>query len=521
MFEIKVRENESFETNKNCIVLVHEKWNDYWRYETLYRFFYYDENGAKYDFGEVKIASVNNLNKIPTVITEKLSDEFISLGQSEIYYKNILSKINDLPCNPLYILNDIAKNLDLFDKYRKLDVVTDSLMRGISSNVVTSQFHRIANGGAVLTPYNFAYVFHEDSKDSTSDENRLTFDVKINSLPPTNIHVLIGRNGVGKTRIFNHMVSEFLNKTAKDGYFESNNEILYDPHKLFPNLIYMSYSAFDNMTYVENQNSDGDVKYTYLGLRKKIDDGTDENTKFVTKSLDDLSEEFCESINNCKVSILKKQHLLEALEKLESDPVFKNAEITNLIKKYNMTSKDDNDKVDINLKNIFKRLSTGHMIILLTITKLVETLEEKSLVLLDEPETHLHPPLLASFIRCLSSLVIKRNAVAMIATHSPVILQEIPKSCAWILRRSGSICNISRPRLETFGESYSNLVEDVFGLELEQSGFHQLLKDQVRKISTYERLREKFEHQLGSDADIIARTLYIQKENKKGNSNEN
>lgn len=39
---------------------------------------------------------------------------------------------------------------------------------------------------------------------------------------------------------------------------------------------------------------------------------------------------------------------------------------------------------------------------LLSITKLVEFVEERSLVLMDEPEAHLHLPLLSAFVRALS-----------------------------------------------------------------------------------------------------------------------
>ena len=38
---------------------------------------------------------------------------------------------------------------------------------------------------------------------------------------------------------------------------------------------------------------------------------------------------------------------------------------------------------------IFKDLSSGHKIVLLTLTRLVEKVEEKTLVLIDEPEAHL------------------------------------------------------------------------------------------------------------------------------------
>ncbi|MEU7116165.1 AAA family ATPase [Streptomyces sp. NPDC046182] len=49
------------------------------------------------------------------------------------------------------------------------------------------------------------------------------------------------------------------------------------------------------------------------------------------------------------------------------------------------------------LKSIFLELSSGHAIVLLTVAKLVQVVAEQSIVLIDEPEAHLHPPLLASF----------------------------------------------------------------------------------------------------------------------------
>ncbi len=115
---------------------------------------------------------------------------------------------------------------------------------------------------------------------------------------------------------------------------------------------------------------------------------------------------------------------------------------------------------------LFRRLSSGHKIVLLTITRLVETVVERTIVLLDEPEAHLHTHLLAAFIRALSDLLIQQNGVAIIATHSPVVLQEVPKSCVWKLRRSGSVSKAERPEYETFGENVGILTREVFGLEV-------------------------------------------------------
>ena len=105
---------------------------------------------------------------------------------------------------------------------------------------------------------------------------------------------------------------------------------------------------------------------------------------------------------------------------------------------------------------------------LLSVTKLVGTVEEKTLVLIDEPESHLHPPLLSAFIRVVSDLLINRNGVAIIATHSPVVLQEVSKSCVWIVGRRGSSCSADRPEVETFAENVGTLTREVFGLEVQK-----------------------------------------------------
>ncbi len=105
---------------------------------------------------------------------------------------------------------------------------------------------------------------------------------------------------------------------------------------------------------------------------------------------------------------------------------------------------------------------------------------KKNFVLIDEPEIHLHPPLLSAFIRTLSDLLDNRNGVAIIATHSPVVLQEIPKSCVLKIERTGKITEAFRPNIETFGENVGVLTREVFGLEVLNSGFYDLLTKKSR-----------------------------------------
>lgn len=75
----------------------------------------------------------------------------------------------------------------------------------------------------------------------------------------------------------------------------------------------------------------------------------------------------------------------QALKTLEADPLFEEANVSSIADE----TLEDWSQV---ARKLFKRLSSGHSVVILTISRLVgELVEEKSLVLIDEPEGHLHP----------------------------------------------------------------------------------------------------------------------------------
>lgn len=166
------------------------------------------------------------------------------------------------------------------------------------------------------------------------------------------------------------------------------------------------------------------------------------------------------------------------------------------------------------------RMSSGHASVLLIITQLVAKVEEKTLVLLDEPESHLHPPLLSAFVRALSDLLENRNGVAIIATHSPVVLQEIPRSCVWKIERTGKVTNPYRPNIETFGENVGVLTREVFSLEVIKSGFHKLLTEIVATGKSYDDIVSEFGNQLGTEAKILLKTLVRIRDDRDGGNSQ-
>lgn len=157
---------------------------------------------------------------------------------------------------------------------------------------------------------------------------------------------------------------------------------------------------------------------------------------------------------------------------------------------------------------IFRRASSGNKIVLLCLTKLVELVAERTLVLIDEPKAHLHLPLQAAFIRALSDLLAKRNGVAIVATHSPVMLQEVPTNCVWMMFRDGSNVEYVRPQLETFAENVGVLTREVFRFEVTDSGYHTLLRDAVERSSSFEEVLSSFDDQVGAEGRALARVLW-------------
>ncbi|WP_343240030.1 ATP-binding protein [Streptomyces sp. SID12488] len=497
----------------SCSYLVMDNWDDWFRYSTLYHLYYCDERGDVEQIGQVKIGQFNMATDqrapdLPTTF-EQLSDDFFSLGQDDSYYRS-LNKLGDSVRDEiLRALHDVALDGDLFVRSLSEDVTGTSLLRSVTPTTVEGQFRRLATGGARLSRYEFTYTLPPDPQ-AEGDPVSLGFEVEPDSEPPTNIHVLIGRNGVGKTHLLNHMARALADDraTAEEvGTFEVDASDT--SGKTFANLVSVTFSAFDPFEPISTpRNRATGLQYTYIGLKRIRTSLTDKPQP--PKDPSAFAREFSTSVKVC-VKGARFARWRRALQMLEADPIFSDARVADLA-----DSAANESELSGRALLLFRNLSSGHKIVLLTITRLVESVEERSLVLLDEPEAHLHPPLLGAFIRALSDLLINRNGVAIIATHSPVVLQEVPQQCAYKLRRSGRQMVVDRPEIETFGENVGVLTREAFGLEVTRSGFHRLLGEAIVSNSSYEDIIERFGGQLGGEAKGIVRGLIAARDAEDG-----
>ncbi|RQR63433.1 ATP-binding protein [Burkholderia sp. Bp9126] len=482
--------------------LVDDRWDDWGKFRTQFALVVIDEQGQKHYPGDVKIGKFglkagnqiaeNTRAPSPPGVFESLPLEFFSLGQNETYYETLGKLDPAIRQSLLTALNDVAYNLTLFELAKGEEVMQESLLRSVPAENVKSRFHRLAHGDAVLTSFRFRYEFPAAA--STSDSHSISFEVEPGSLPPTNVHVLIGRNGVGKTTCMQNIGRALLG--VQDSEKPAGSVLPLREHDddwSFSNLVSVSFSAFDNFDLPEAPSG---MRATMVGLRYTIPD-----TKEVRVSTPpQLAADFTTSFATCRRG-LRAQRWRKAVETLSNDPLFAEANALLLLDLGDEDWRRDAEK-------FFGRLSSGHKIVLLTITRLVELVDERTLVLLDEPEGHLHPPLLSAFIRSLGDLLVQRNGVAIIATHSPVVLQEVPNSCVWMLRRAGSESTAERPAIETFGENVGVLTREVFGLEVTTTGFHQTLNSLVNDGNRgYEDVLGALQNRLGAEGRAIAMGL--------------
>lgn len=523
-FKVISREKSISSPKPNTIYLRVDNWNDF-SFVTMFFMSFCDEDGDLNEIGNVRIGfkgqttSESTYEKLDKSFSD-LSLEFFSLGVEESFYENLSSYSDTDQQSILEPLNDIVFNIDIISDIREEKVFSTSLLRDISLSEIKVGLQRILNGLPPLTDFDFSFV--RDSTHSAAPI-RLDFNVERSSTPSTNIHSIIGRNGVGKTTLLNGMIKSIIdadnspNSRFLDCSRRKEKPIESD---FFSSLVSVSFSAFDPFSPpLEQPDPAKGTCYFYIGLKSFKGGG-------INRTLEDLQEDCAYALMECFRKKEKKDRWLKAINKLGSDENFHSMNLKVLLKKYRSLRREVSSDIRANIHAYRKlylqkiadyltSMSSGHAIVLLTITRLVATVEEKTLILIDEPESHLHPPLLSAFIRSLSELTYDKNAVAIIATHSPVVLQEVPRSCVWKVNRIGGAMERWRPKTETFGENVGVLTKEVFGLEVSSSGFHDLLAKSVAIGGGYDDIVKEYNEQLGMEARALLKALILERERSK------
>ena len=222
--------------------LVHDNWDD-WGFKTLFHLLYFDETGRRIEVGDVKIAS-RGLSGGRVAVQKEfmyLGTQYCSLGQSQEYYETLLLIREEDRMAILGGLRDAVWDTKIYSDFEGELAFQTSLLRG-TSLVSVMKFRDVIQRLAQAVPYEFSYSFPSGQS--------LLFRVTPSVVPPTNIHVIIGRNGVGKTRLLS-AISTLLRSSSDAGELGVGalSFTLADDRQdapRFANLIDVAFSVFDD-----------------------------------------------------------------------------------------------------------------------------------------------------------------------------------------------------------------------------------------------------------------------------------
>lgn len=462
--------------------LTRDNWDDY-SHKTLFQLSYYPAPNKRMSVGAVKIMSLvepkgydqNGYVKLPSDFTN-LEAEFCSLGQDKSYYTELKNEHGEIYQAVLDALNDVVLNRGILEEFENTSIFRSSLTRFSEAEKALREGRRILEG----TPISDSYEFSFSCKiGSATKRHKASFTFSEDSVLPERIVAIVGNNGTGKT--------QFLSKMALTLSGESNESST--GGKFFPNrpsfskVIAVSYSAFDKF---ERPSKKRTFSYIYCGLKDK--------EGFLTaKKLESRYEASIGKIisanrepiwNSVLKNVIDKERLETIYDELFCDKIFSNV-----------------------AHNSQGYLSSGQSILMYVVTEILANIREESLILFDEPEMHLHPNAIAKLIKMINAILDRFNSFAILATHSPIILQEIPSKCVRVFEREGSVPSVRNLSLESFGENLTTITKNVFETVNTTPNYKEIF-DKLSRNYSFEEINELFDSRLSLNATIYLQGLY-------------
>ncbi|WP_339111891.1 AAA family ATPase [Thioclava sp. GXIMD2076] len=161
------------------------------------------------------------------------------------------------------------------------------------------------------------------------------------------------------------------------------------------------------------------------------------------------------------------------------------------------------------------RLSSGELSFLRFAALTSLFIENGTLLLFDEPETHLHPNFISQFVALLDKLLEQTGSVAILATHSVYFVRETMEDQVTVLRSDADRRVLAEtPTLKTFGADVGAISYFVFG-EDQPSRLAQEVETKIMAHSvSWEQIFETYKDRVSLDllGEIRARVERSERE---------
>ena len=446
-----------------CMELIAEGWNDWFTYETKFFLRAFKSPDDFQNLGSLKLMKRNEnvTSKVLPKEFVRLTEDWCSIGMDYSYYDYIKWYFGPTYQSVLYALRDTAVFPSIYELFEDDPCFNNSLIRHepYKSNPapLLDSVRWKLQGVNVDNYYKFKYAFRPDYADDIEQNyTTLDFDFVYNVPFEQRIYGVIGKNGSGKTTMLSKMATSF--QTAGD-------KCIMPSKPLYNKVISISFSVFDSFPL---PTGDARFNYRYLGLKNK-------NGEMLPNLMAEL--------RNHLISINAKSRMYQWFSFLNEVLHEQLAEI--------LTKDKHNVEIDVDevMKHMSK-LSSGENLLIYIFSSLLDEIKQNTLILFDEPEMHLHPNAISSLIQYLYRLLEQYNSFCILATHSPLVIQEIPSNNVIIFRREGDSLVVQPLPFETFSQDLTTVTESVFG-DVQPNRFHyKMLNQLATSVNDYDKILE-------------------------------
>ncbi|WP_286914193.1 AAA family ATPase [Flavobacterium sp. UBA4197] len=463
-----------------CFILTKDKWNDF-GYQTQYEVYYYDSLKERTYIGATKFLNkVKDNGELPNTFTSLDDHNICSLGQSNHYYLNLRESLNKEAAHYyLDAINDLAINKGLVESFEHEKGFKTSLIRSSEAQKALHEGYKIYNG--LETDNTLCFTFSTQISGAI-EKHAIKFDYSEKEDLPFRIKVLIGKNGTGKTQYIAKLAST-LSGYEKQGNFSTQ----YLPP--FSRVIAISYSLFDRFPRPKQTKT---YSYYYCGFQSGRGFLTDNQVNARLKKA---------------LGILEKSERMHLFGKYIAIVLSDDIALDILDKDFIELNKNE---FTLYSEGGYSKYSSGQIVMILMLAEVLAYITTESLLLFDEPETHLHPNSISLFVNVINRILKEYNSYAIISTHSPQIIQEVPAKDIIVIERLENIPSIRGLDIETFGENLNTITERIFHTNSHDEYYREFLT-KLSKSNSYSKIIEMFEKEslpLSLSAKIYLQSLY-------------